>query len=135
MLSPLPNHPHGSIDPLLNADGKIINSGAKKRQKSLIAISALPLERSRMFIPYDVVDGAEHLPSGTKEDVRQHLLKLNIFHIIWPGYLCVLKEPAEMLGEVLCLQSWGNSKGMGGCQGSSGTAQASKGHSGEQSAG
>lgn len=107
--------PHGSIDQLLNADGKIINSGAEKRQKCSIAISALCLERSGIFIPYDVADGVQHLPSGTKEDVRQHLLKLNIFHIIWAGYLCILKEPAEMLGEILYLQIWRNSKDVGHC--------------------
>lgn len=100
-------HPHGSIDQLLNADGKIINSGGKikkKWQKCSIAISALHLERREICTPYDVADGVQHLPSGTKEDVRQYLLKLNVFHIIWPGYLCVLKEPAKMLNEVLYLQ-------------------------------
>jgi len=71
------------------------------------------LEGSRIFFPYDVADGVEHLPSGTKEDVRQHLLKLNVFHIIRPGYLCVLKEPAKALSEVLYLQIWGDSKDMG----------------------
>lgn len=114
-------HPHGSIDQLLNVDGKIINSGAKKREKCSTAISALRLERSGIFIPYDVADGVQHLPSGTTEDVRQHLLKLNIFHIIWPGYLWVLKEPAKMLHEILYLQIWGNCKDVGDCQGSSGT--------------
>lgn len=93
----------------------------KKRQKCSIAIPALHLERSGIFIPYDVVDGVQHLPSGATEDVRQHLLKLDIFHIVWPGYLCVLKETAKMLGEVLYLQIWGNSKDMEDCQGSSGT--------------
>lgn len=79
------------------------------------------MERSGIFIPYDVTDGAQHLPSGKTEDVRQHLLKLNVFHIIWPGYLCVLKEPAKMCGEVLYLQIWGKSKDVGDCQGSSRT--------------
>lgn len=35
MLPPLPNPCHGSIDQLLNADGKIINSGARKKEAEM----------------------------------------------------------------------------------------------------
>lgn len=55
------------------------------------------------------------------EDVRQHLLKLNVFYIIWPGYLCVLKEKIKMLGKVLHVQILGISKDIGDWQSRSGT--------------
>lgn len=83
----------------------------EERQKCSIAISALHLERSRIFIPYGAVDGAE--------DVRLQLLKLNVDHIIWPSYLCALKKTTEMLCQVLYSQIWGNLKDVGVWQGRS----------------
>lgn len=41
--------------------------------------SALGMKQEDISIPYDVVDRNESLPSVTKKEVRQQLLKLNIF--------------------------------------------------------
>lgn len=57
------------------------------------------MKQEDVSIPYDVVDGNESLPSVTKKEVRQQLLKLNIFISTGLEYLGprVSKELAKKL--------------------------------------
>lgn len=75
-----------------------------------------------MFIPYDIADGmSTSFTIWNNGDMRQHLLKLNIFYIICTGYLCVLKKKIKTFGKVLYLLIQANSKVMGDWQSSSET--------------
>lgn len=59
---------------------EIINNDADKAEMfNKYFCSALGMKQEDVSIPYDVVDGNESLPSVTKKEVRQQLLKLNIF--------------------------------------------------------
>lgn len=59
---------------------EIINNDADKAEMfNKYFCSALGMKQEDVSIPYDVVDGNESLPSVTKKEVRQELLKLNIF--------------------------------------------------------
>lgn len=59
---------------------EIINNDAEKAEMfNKYFCSALGIKQKDVSIPYDVVDGNESLPSVTKKEVRQQLLKLNIF--------------------------------------------------------
>lgn len=59
---------------------EIINNDAEKAEMfNKYFYSALGMKQEDVSIPYDVVDGNESLPSVTKEEVRQQLLKMSIF--------------------------------------------------------
>lgn len=59
---------------------EIINNDSEKAEMfNKYFCSALGIKQKDVSIPYDVVDGNESLPSVTKKEVRQQLLKLSIF--------------------------------------------------------
>lgn len=59
---------------------EIINNDAEKAEMfNKYFCSALGMKQEDVSIPYDVVDGNESLPSVTKKEVRQQLLKMSIF--------------------------------------------------------
>lgn len=59
---------------------EIINNDADKAEMfNKYFCSALGMKQEDVSIPYDVVDGNESLPSVTKKEVRQQLLKFNTF--------------------------------------------------------
>lgn len=58
---------------------EIINNDAEKAEIfNKYFCSALGMKQEDASIPYDVMDGNESLPSVTKKEVRQQLLKWNM---------------------------------------------------------
>lgn len=68
------------VVPLMMQMVEIINNDAEKAEMfNKYFCSALGMKQEEVSIPYDVVDGNESLPSVTKKEVKQQLLRLSIF--------------------------------------------------------